>query len=55
MDARAWDMTTRQWISNVTVSKQKWVVLNKIWNDDLKWKGNKRGHGIGNDLKYDQR
>jgi hypothetical protein len=31
-DARAWDMTTRTWISNAIVSKQK---LSKIQNDDL--------------------
>jgi hypothetical protein len=27
LDARAWDMPTRQWISNATVSKQ---ISNKI-------------------------
>jgi hypothetical protein len=30
------------------------VVYNKIWNDDLQWKGNKQGHGMGNDLKDNQ-
>jgi hypothetical protein len=48
-------MTTRQQISNATVSKQKYMVSNKVWNDDLQWKGSKQGHGMGNDLKDDQR
>jgi hypothetical protein len=30
MDARAWDMTTGQWISNAIVSEQKYAVLNKM-------------------------
>jgi hypothetical protein len=30
MDARAWDMTTGQRISNVIVSERKYVVLNKM-------------------------
>jgi hypothetical protein len=55
MDVRAWDMTTRQQISNVTVNKQKQAIQNKMWNDDLQWTGSKQGHGMGNDLKDDQR
>jgi hypothetical protein len=55
MDPRAWDMTTRQQISNITVIKRKYMVLNKMENDDLQWKGSEQGHGMGNDLKDDQR
>jgi hypothetical protein len=54
-DVRARDLTTRQQISNAIVSKRKYVVLNKIENDDLQWKGSEQGHGMGNDLKDDQR
>jgi hypothetical protein len=31
------------------------VVLNKMENDDLQWKGSEQGHRMGNDLKDDQR
>jgi Flp pilus assembly protein CpaB len=54
-DAMARDMTTRQQISNMIVSKRQLAVLNKMENDDLQWKGSEQGHGMGNDLKDDQR